>query len=79
MTCMKLTRQQKLVLETMATGVTQARAGEILKISHRTVGFHLGNIYKELDCDSLLGALKIAMQTRQIEPPEWMYSALRSN
>lgn len=59
----KLTRREKEILSWVRAGKTSWAISLILKISERTVRFHLGNVMCKLDATSRTHAVAIALDT----------------
>jgi DNA-binding CsgD family transcriptional regulator len=53
-----LTRREKEVMELLSKGLTYEKIARLLKISHETVKMHLKNIYRKLNAQNKIEALK---------------------
>lgn len=58
----ELTATEQKVLEQIAQGKTSKEAADKLKISKRTVDFHLANIYDKLQANNRVQAIRAAMR-----------------
>jgi DNA-binding CsgD family transcriptional regulator len=54
-----LTTREQQVLQVMSDGLTAAACGRLLGISTRTVTKHLENVYRKLQCNTLVAAVSI--------------------
>ena len=62
-----LTEHEKSVLKLVASGLTNKAIAQSLKITPRTVEFHLSNIFKKLDVSSRTLAVLFAEKNGLLE------------
>ena len=63
-----LTARERAVLHLLARGHTNRQIGAALRISHRTVNFHLDNLYSKLGVNSRTEAVIEALRRGWIDP-----------
>jgi DNA-binding NarL/FixJ family response regulator len=64
-----LTGREQEVLVLLAEGLTSRQIGFRLRRSERTVKVHIGNIYRKLQVNNRVDAVREAMRIRLVEPP----------
>lgn len=60
---MELTEKEKTVLKWVMQGKSTSEIASIMKISERTVKYHIGNVMKKLNAENRAHAVAIAIQT----------------
>jgi DNA-binding NarL/FixJ family response regulator len=64
-----LTPREQAILEAMATGRSTKVISSDLRISEKTVKFHLTNVYRKLGVHNRTGAMRHAYQHGMLSPP----------
>jgi DNA-binding CsgD family transcriptional regulator len=67
----KLTTQEKNIMKLCASGKSYSGIQSILKITNKTVQFHVSNILKKFDYGSVKDIVRIWTQLGHTESPEF--------
>lgn len=67
---MKLTKKENEVLRLLCEGMTSGEIAPILKISERTVNFHIANLVSKLSAKNRMHAVAIAVSNHLIDYSE---------
>jgi len=65
----KLTRMEISVLREMCTGIEAVDLADRICVGHRTIHYHLRNVYTKLGVHNLIQAYNAAMLAGIVEPP----------
>lgn len=65
-----LTSREMLIIGRLSKGETYKEIAEVLKISHRTVGWHICRLYKKTKCHNKAAIADFARQTGLLKEAE---------
>lgn len=65
-----LTSREMLIIDRLSKGESYKKIAEILKISHRTVGWHICKLYKKTKCHNKTAIADFARQTGLLNDAE---------
>lgn len=65
-----LTPREIAIIDRFSKGDTHKKIAEVLKISHRTVGWHIGQVYKKTKCHNRIAITDFARQRGLIKSEE---------